>query len=110
MPLSEAKWGLPAVLSVMVIEALRGPNWVGVKVTLMVQFAPAARLDPQVLFWLKSVTFAPERATLAMDTAAVPALVKATVCGPLKTPTSCGAKLRLEESVTVSGSKRMESV
>jgi hypothetical protein len=38
--------GLLAALSVMVSDALRLPVAVGVKVTLIVQFAPAATLDP----------------------------------------------------------------
>jgi hypothetical protein len=41
--------GLPLVLSVMVIAPVRVPVAVGVKVTLMVQFAPAATEVPQVL-------------------------------------------------------------
>jgi hypothetical protein len=96
---------------VIVIEALRGPKWLGVKVTLMVQFAPAARLDPHELFWLKSVALLPESATLAIVTADVPVLVTVSVCAPLTLPVSCGAKLRLAgERVRVSGSKRMETV
>jgi hypothetical protein len=38
----------------MVIEPLRGPVAVGVKVTLRLQRALAARLKPQVLVWEKS--------------------------------------------------------
>ncbi len=41
--------GLPAALSVMLTEAVRVPVAVGVKVTLMVQLAPAATEVPQVL-------------------------------------------------------------
>ena len=41
--------GLPAALSVMLTEAVRGPVAEGVKVTLMVQLAPAATELPQVL-------------------------------------------------------------
>jgi hypothetical protein len=44
------------------MEALRGPAWLGVKVTLMAQFAPAARLDPHVLLWLKSAALVPVNA------------------------------------------------
>jgi hypothetical protein len=39
------------VLSVMVTVALRVPVLVGVKLTVMVQLAPAATLLPQVLVW-----------------------------------------------------------
>jgi hypothetical protein len=49
VPLSEAECGLPTVLSVTVTAALLGPNWLGVKMMLMVQLVPAAKLDPQVL-------------------------------------------------------------
>jgi hypothetical protein len=41
--------GTPLLLSVMVGVPLRGPVAVGVKVTLMVQFEPAATLEPQLL-------------------------------------------------------------
>ena len=42
-------WGLPLALSVMLTEAVRLPLAVGVKVTLIVQLAPAATELPQVL-------------------------------------------------------------
>ena len=72
-PLRETECGLPTVLSVIVTDALRGPNWLGVKVTLMVQFAPAARLDPHVLLlWLKSAALAPVSAMLLTTTADYP--------------------------------------
>jgi len=48
-PLREIVRGLPAALSVMVIAPERVPKAVGVKVTLIVQFAPAARVAPQVV-------------------------------------------------------------
>jgi hypothetical protein len=48
-PFRGTECGLPTVLSVIAINALRGPNWLGVKVTVKVQFAPGARLDPHVL-------------------------------------------------------------
>ena len=38
----------------MIKEPLREPAAVGVKVTLRVQLALAARLEPQVLVWEKS--------------------------------------------------------
>ena len=41
--------GLPLALSVMLSEAVRLPLAAGVKVTLMVQLAPAATELPQVL-------------------------------------------------------------
>ena len=44
--------GLSLASSVMVIVPVRVPVAVGVKVTLMLQFAPAATALPQVLLWL----------------------------------------------------------
>ena len=37
----------------IVIVPVRDPRAVGVNVTLMAQFAPAARLEPQLLFCVK---------------------------------------------------------
>jgi hypothetical protein len=48
IPLSDTCCGLPAALSVRPSAALRVPVAVGLKVTLMVQLAPAAREVPQV--------------------------------------------------------------
>jgi hypothetical protein len=48
VPASETLCGLPLALSVMVTLAKRLPVAVGLKVTLMEQFAPAATLAPQV--------------------------------------------------------------
>ena len=60
--------GLPAALSVIDNVPVRGPLCVGLKVTLMVQFASAARLEPQVFVWLKS----PLAAILAILSAILP--------------------------------------
>jgi hypothetical protein len=110
-PLRETECGLPTVLSVMVIEAVRGPNWLAVRVTLMVQFAPAARLEPHELLWLKSVALVPVTAMRLIITAEVPVLVTVSACAPLRVSTNCGAKLRLAgERVRVSGSRRIETV
>ena len=49
IPVKIITCGLPEALSVMVTEALRLPLDVGSKVTLIVQFAPAATLAPHVL-------------------------------------------------------------
>ena len=49
VPERATDWGLPAALSVMLTEAVRLPLAVGVKVTLIVQLAPAATELPQVL-------------------------------------------------------------
>ena len=62
-------------MSVMVIEPLREPVAVGVKVTLRVQLAPAPRLEPQLLVWEKS----PLAVMLVMPRAALPAFLSVTL-------------------------------
>jgi len=62
-------------LSVMVNEPLLEPLAVGVKVTLRVQLALAARLEPQVLVWEKS----PLAVMLVMLSAALPVLLRVTL-------------------------------
>ena len=61
---------------------------VGAKVTLMVQLAPAARVEPtagQVFVWLNSDAFVPMMVIPVplMVTAVVPLLVSVTVCAAL---------------------------
>lgn len=46
--------GLPGALSVIDTAPVRGPICVGLKVTLMMQLAPAAKLEPHVFVRLKS--------------------------------------------------------
>jgi len=75
--------GLSAALSVMLIVPVKRPGIVGVKVTLMVQLAPAARLLPQLLVWKKF-----KLATmLVMVNAALPLFVSVTGSGRLVVPT-----------------------
>jgi hypothetical protein len=59
----------------MVKEPLREPLAVGVKVTLRVQLALAARLEPQVLVWEKS----PLVVMLVMLRTALPVLLRVTL-------------------------------
>ncbi len=49
VPVRLTVWGLPVALSVRVTAAARVPLAAGVKVTLMVQLAPAATIAPQLL-------------------------------------------------------------
>jgi hypothetical protein len=49
VPAKVSGCGLPGALSVIAIEAVRVPRAVGVKVTLIVQFPPAATELPHVL-------------------------------------------------------------
>jgi hypothetical protein len=71
-PMSDTVCGLPLALSVMVIAAVRVPVPVGVKVTVMVQFAPAVKLDPQVFVSAKSAVFTPVTPILLIANGAVP--------------------------------------
>ena len=48
VPSTSITWGLVEALSMIVIVPCFAPFWVGENVTLIVQFAPAATLVPQV--------------------------------------------------------------
>ena len=61
------------------VTAARAPLAEGVKVTLMVQLAPAATELPQLLVWAKSLALVPESAMLVRVKAALPELVRVTV-------------------------------
>jgi hypothetical protein len=87
--------GLSDALSVMVTDAVRVPGLVGVKVTLIVQLAPAAKLAPQVLAWMKSPPLAPVMEMPVIVRVAVPLLVKVSVWAPLLLPTATPLKLML---------------
>src|SRR5437016_6091171 len=85
-PLGVMICGLPPALSVSDSVPVRAPEAVGVKVTLMVQFAPAAKvpalhdaLPISVLVAAKS----PEAANELIVKAAVPVFVSVTVIGAL---------------------------
>ena len=60
--------GLPVALSVTVNAPLLGPVALGVKITLIVQLALTAKLEPQVLVCAKSPGLTPPIATLLMVT------------------------------------------
>ena len=85
----------PAALSVTVTAAVRDPVADGLKVTLIAHLAPAATLEPQVFVWAKSPALAPETAMLVMLKAAVPELVRVTVCAALVVATAWPANVRL---------------
>ncbi len=68
-------WGLPLALSAMLSEAVQLPLADGVKVTLIVQLAPAATELPQLLVWAKSLGLVPASAMLVILMAAVPVLL-----------------------------------
>jgi len=86
-PLRVTVCGLPVVLSVMVMAAVRLPAAPGMNLTLMVQLAPAATEVPQVLVWANSLLLVPVMAMLETFSAPVPLLVNVTVCAVAATPT-----------------------
>jgi hypothetical protein len=75
--------GLLAALSAMVTLPYRFPAAVGVNVTLIVQFAPAASVAGHVFVWPKS----PEAAITTISSGALPVLVKVTDWAVLVVPT-----------------------
>ena len=105
VPVTETLCGLPEVLSAIVMLATRLPVAVGVKVTLIVHFAPTARFElftGQVLLSAKSPLLAPPKAILEIVTGAVPVFVSVTLCAALVVVISWFPIERLaDESVTV---------
>jgi hypothetical protein len=89
--------------SVIMIEALRGPNWLGVKVTFRVQLAAAPRLEPHVLLCSKSVALAPAVATPLITSSEPPLLVSVSTCELLVAPTTTTPKLKLAGAITRAG-------
>jgi len=79
VPLRLTLCGLPDALSVRVTEAVKAPAAAGLKVTLIVQLAPEATLDPQVLVSAKSLALVPETAMLLTLKAPFPELVSVMV-------------------------------
>ena len=111
MPFNDSECGLPRVLSVMAIAALRGPNCPGVKVGEKVQLAPATRLEPHVVLFTKSALLEPVSVMPVIATVELPVWVSVSVCGTLALPTNCVPKSRLAgERVRVSGSNTIETV
>jgi hypothetical protein len=83
VPVSETDVGLLVALLLTVKDPVWDPDAVGVNVTETVQFAPAARLDPQVLVCANG----PVAETDEIVAAAVPELVTVTVWAALVEPT-----------------------
>ena len=79
VPVRATVWGLPVALSVTVMVPGWLPVAVGVNVTLIVQFPPAATELPHVLVSAYCVL----AAMLVTLSAAVPVLVSVTVCAAL---------------------------
>ena len=84
VPLTEIGWGLSVLLSAIKAVALRGPVWVGAKLMSIVQDAPEATLEPQVLVWEKTLGSVPEKVMPVKFRAVVPVLVRVTTfAGPV---------------------------
>ena len=97
VPVRLTLWGLPVALSVTVRAVLRVPLAAGVKVTLIVQLAPAATELPQLLVCAKSPGFVPVSARLVTLKAVLPEFVKVTAWAVLVVPTEWLPKARLVE-------------
>jgi hypothetical protein len=74
VPVRLMVWVAGLALSVMVTDPVLVPAAVGLKVTLRVQLAPAATLEPQVLVWEKS----PLTVKLVMRRVALPVFLSVT--------------------------------
>jgi hypothetical protein len=83
VPVKLTVCGLPAALSEMLRVPLRVPVAVGVKVTVIVQSAPAATELPQLLVSAKSPALVPVTARLAILKMALPVLDRVTDCAVL---------------------------
>lgn len=95
MPVSASVCGLPAALSAMLRLAVRLPEPVGMKVTLIVQELPAEMLEVQVFDWEKSVVFVPVIVMPVTLRASLPVFLSVTVCGALAVFRIWLAKVRL---------------
>jgi hypothetical protein len=98
VPMRLTDCGLPEALSVMLRVPVRVPEAVGLKVTLMLQLAPAATELPQLSVSAKS----PLAEILVIVKLTVPVLVSVTVCAALVVPTVWLANVNEEaERLTV---------
>lgn len=91
-PVKLADGALPTALLFKVNVPVLFPRAVGVKTMYTEQLAPAARVPPQLLLWLKS----PVSVKPLMDSGPTPVLVNVCVCEVLDVFTSCEAKVSEE--------------
>jgi len=103
VPVSVTVCGLIGALSVIAMVPLRVPVAVGVRVTLIVQLAPAARLAPHVFVTPKSEEFVPVTLMLEMARLTLPVFERVTVCAALGVPTCCPVNVRLPGEVFAPG-------
>jgi hypothetical protein len=95
VPLIGTVCGLPGALSVNLTVDDRLPVLVGVKTTLIVQLAFAAREEGQLLVCEKSAVLLLEILMFVTDKDAFPVFVSVIACGVLPMPTCWFPKLRL---------------
>jgi hypothetical protein len=95
--------GLPLAVSATLTDAVSALAREGLKVTLIVQFAPAATELPQVLVWAKSLALVPVIATLETYKVPLPLLLKVTVRAVLVVPTAWFPKDRLVDERLTAG-------
>lgn len=96
--------GVAESLSVSV--AVRVPVALGVKMTLIAQLAPAARVlgsVPQVFVWPKSMAFAPPSAIPLTVNAALPVLDSVTDCAALAVPVAWLANVSVDADKLATG-------
>ena len=91
MPVRDTLCGLPDALSFTETAPDRIPVAVGVKVTLIEQFAPAASVAPHVFVSAKS----PLLVMLEIAMASLPVFESVILCAALVVPTGCAPKFRL---------------
>ena len=87
VPDSGTVCGLFAALSVIVMLPVRNPSWVGVKVTLTMQFAPAASVLPQG-FVLVAAAKSPLITMLLMFSVELPVFATVTLFAVVVVPTT----------------------
>lgn len=88
VPVNAMDCGEPVALSVIVMAAVMAPAVVGAKCPWIVQFAPTARLVPQLLENAKADAFVPVTKMLPIVRVPTPVLVNVTDCDALVVPTT----------------------
>ena len=101
LPLSGRVCGLPGALSATVMAPEMGPEVVGVKVTLIVQLAPLASVDAQLLDSAKLAL----AAMLMIVRVAPPVLVNTALSGALEVLMTWLAKLKLDGRKATAGAE-----
>ena len=99
VPLRATLCGLSEALSEMLRVPVLVPPATGLKVTEMVQLAPALTVVPQVLVWEKS----PLAVTLEMVSEALPVSVRVTLCAALLVPDIWSGKVSEEDDKLTRG-------